>query len=193
MFNGELKKEFKKADVERIRNLVRKDVTSKTKLQSGYKKSKNFYSEGDIWEEAGKKWTIKNGIKQNVTKLDRVKKQIRVPLSCPKCGKPLKHYLHKNCYKISGMCLNCYVDFEAKLKQQGLFEKHALMLKKGNLKYYIKGMESILNDVKEGENFDSYVTEAGDIEDWKGNTTALKDKQVEKITEYLDTMKSMLD
>ena len=32
-----LKKEFKKSDVQRVRNLVNKDFTSKTKQQAGYK------------------------------------------------------------------------------------------------------------------------------------------------------------
>ena len=36
-----LKKEFKHSDVQRVRNLVNKDFNSKTKLQSGYKKSFN--------------------------------------------------------------------------------------------------------------------------------------------------------
>ena len=33
-----LKKEFKEADVQRVRNLVNKDFTAKTKDQVGYKK-----------------------------------------------------------------------------------------------------------------------------------------------------------
>ena len=33
-----LKKEFKESDVKRVRNLVNKDFTSGTKIQSGYKK-----------------------------------------------------------------------------------------------------------------------------------------------------------
>ena len=69
-----LKKEFKKSDVERVRNLVNKDYTSKTKAQSGYKKISKRYKEGDVWEDGGKQWTIKNGIKQNITKLDSAKK-----------------------------------------------------------------------------------------------------------------------
>ena len=188
-----LKKEFKQSDVQRARNLINKDFTKKTKFQVGYQKKFNHHEEGDIWEENGKSWTIKNGIKQNITKLDKVKRQIRVPLSCPKCGKSLKHYLHKNCYKISGMCMNCYIDFESTLKQKGLFKEHTAMMKKGNLKYYIKGMESVLEDVKDLDNFDSYVTEQGDIEDWKVNKSAVKEKEIEKISEYLDLMKSMLD
>ena len=61
-----LKKEFKKSDVERVRNLVNKDFTAKTKTQLGYRKSTEHHMEGDIWEENGKQWTIKNGIKQRL-------------------------------------------------------------------------------------------------------------------------------
>ena len=36
--SSQLKKEFKKADVERMRNLIKKDYTSGTKLQNVIKK-----------------------------------------------------------------------------------------------------------------------------------------------------------
>ena len=47
MNDNVLKKEFKRSDVERVRNLVKKDFTSKTKSQTGYKKSSKRYKEGD--------------------------------------------------------------------------------------------------------------------------------------------------
>ena len=66
-----LKKEFKKNDVERIRNLVQGKYGEKTGQSVGYQKKIIDRKEGDIWEEDGRKWTIKDGIKQNVTKLER--------------------------------------------------------------------------------------------------------------------------
>ena len=30
--------------------------------------------EGDVWEESGKTWTIKNGIKRTVTRMDKARK-----------------------------------------------------------------------------------------------------------------------
>ena len=45
-----LKKEFKKEDVARVRNLVNKDYTSATKQQLGYSKTQKRYKEGDVWE-----------------------------------------------------------------------------------------------------------------------------------------------
>ena len=64
-----LKKEFNPKDVNRARNLITKKGNQGSNTQSGYKKSTQDYKEGDIWEERGKKWTIKNGIKQTINKL----------------------------------------------------------------------------------------------------------------------------
>ena len=91
------------------------------------------------------------------------------------------------------MCMDCYIDFEASLKQKGLFKEQTIMMKKGNLKYYIKGMESVLVDVRDVDNFDSYVTEQGDVESWKGNISGKKAEVTEKFKEYITYLKSKLD
>ena len=57
-----LKKDFKKQDVERIRNLVQGKYGEKTRSSVGFSKKDEFYQEGDIWESDGRTWTIKNGI-----------------------------------------------------------------------------------------------------------------------------------
>ena len=63
MSDNHLKKEFKHSDVQRVRNIVNKNFTAKTKIQAGYQKALIKYIEGDVWEESGKSWTIKNGLK----------------------------------------------------------------------------------------------------------------------------------
>jgi len=88
-----LKKEFKSKDVERVRNLVKKDFSAKTTAGVGYEKQYEIHNEGDVWEESGRTWTIKDGIKQNITKLDAAKKAMQMPLKCPKCEGPMKHWL----------------------------------------------------------------------------------------------------
>ena len=62
-----LKKEFKSKDVERLRNLVQGKYGDKTTMGTGYEKTKEFHGEGDVWEEDSRTWTIKNGLKQNIT------------------------------------------------------------------------------------------------------------------------------
>ena len=48
-----LKKEFKGADLQRLRNLVQGKTGDKTTVSVGYTKDKKDYVEGDIWEEDG--------------------------------------------------------------------------------------------------------------------------------------------
>ena len=65
-----LKKQFKEKDVQRLRNLVQGKHGAKTEQTIGYTKEDQFHEEGDIWEEDERKWTIKDGIRQNITKLN---------------------------------------------------------------------------------------------------------------------------
>ena len=88
-----LKKEFQRKDVERLRNLVKGKHGDKTTLGIGYTKKQEHYHEGDVWEEDGRTWTIKNGLKQNVTKLDSFKQMANLPLFCPSCNKLMKKHL----------------------------------------------------------------------------------------------------
>ena len=138
-----LKKDFKESDVQRIRNIVNKDFTSGTKIQTGYRKVTKKHKEGDIWEEGGKQWTIKDGIKQNITKLDAAKKALRMPLSCPKCGGPLEHWMAKKMYKIHGFCFDpCTVEFEADLRKAGLYKEYERKMITGNIKEFVNDIES---------------------------------------------------
>ena len=186
-----LKKEFKQADVQRVRNLVNKDFTSKTKQQSGYKKSSKRHKEGEIWEESGKTWTIKNGVKQNVTKLDAAKKAVQIPLTCPKCGGSMSYHLSKKIYKINKMCFDCFIDYEAELRKNGVYEEYLMHARKGNLKYFIRELEDQFKEALETD--DTFVTEQGDIEDWNVNKTAVKKQMTEKFQEYISYLKSKVE
>jgi len=178
-----LKKEFKKSDVERVRNLVNKDFTAGTKQQTGYKKSIKKYVEGDIWEDGGRQWTIKNGVKQNITKLDSAKKALRVPLRCPNCGGPMKHHLAKKMYKVHGFCFDpCTVEMEANLRKAGLYKKYEERMMQGNLKAFANDVEQWALDLVNTQ--DTFVTEAGDIEDWQSNKA--KDRDILKnVRQYV--------
>ena len=71
-----LKKEFSKKDVQRLRNVFTGKTNERTTDGVGYTKKQEFYKEGDIWTENGREWTIKDGIKQNITKLDKAKEEV---------------------------------------------------------------------------------------------------------------------
>lgn len=192
MSDSYLKKEFKESDVQRVRNLVNKDYTSSTKSQTGYQKAFKQYKEGDIWEEFGKTWTIKNGIKQNITKLDSAKKALRTPLTCPKCGGPMKHWLAKKMYKIHGFCFDpCTVEMEAELRKAGLYKQYEKEMISGNIKNFIHNMQQFLTDSFNSTS--TYVTEHGDVEDWKGGEKEYKQKALKNVEEYIKHISKYID
>ena len=94
-----MKKGLSQDKVQRMRNLVSGNHTAKSKLSSGYTKKDITRVEGDIWEEKGKQWTIKHGIRRTVNKLDFARKVNRIPFKCPSCVNKLTHLAHKKMYK----------------------------------------------------------------------------------------------
>lgn len=71
------------------------------------------HKEGDVWEDSdGKKWTIKNGIKQTIRK----NQGAITPFWCPRCGGSLSHWLQMKFYKLRGACHDCWVKYETKMR-----------------------------------------------------------------------------
>ena len=178
-----LKKEFKKSDVQRVRNLVNKDFNSSTKAQTGYKKSLKRYKEGEVWEEDGKQWTIKNGLRQNITRVDSAKKALRIPLTCPNCGGTMKHWLAKNMYKVHGFCFDpCTLKMEADLRKAGLFKQYEERMMQGNMKAFAKDIEQWAKEMVNQST--SFITEAGDVEEWNSNSNKSLDI-MKNLKQYL--------
>ena len=173
-----LKKEFKRKDVERMRNLITGNAGSSSETQIGYKKKRIEYKEGDIWTENKKTWTIKNGIKQTISKLDTIKKEIFMPLCCPECNKVMRKRLDKPNYRIHKKCHDCVVLFEHKLQIKGQLVDYKNSLQAKNSVSYINELESYLLDAV-NTSTSGYVTENGEIEKWAGGFN--KDKIVKDI------------
>ena len=167
MAESKLQREFRERDVQRMRNLITKDYGAKTGVQVGYTKEQVEYKEGDIWEESGKNWTIKNGIKLNVTKLDRAKSYNHTPLLCPSCSKPMKTEYDKKMFMVHKMCFNCVTAYETKLKIEGKYEEYEDNIVKSNANFmldeFVSGFDNFLDSIDSSEGF---VTEQGDVEDW---------------------------
>ena len=189
MSDNVLKREFKERDVQRMRNIITKDYTAKTVTQVGYSKAQIEHKEGDIWEEAGKKWTIKNGIKQTVTRFDKLKESINLPLTCPKCGKAMKnHNLNKKMWPLHKMCFDCVVVMETELKRTGQYEEYVRNLTTRGVKTYITELESALLELALEDSNEEFVTEQGDVEKWAGKGID-KQKLAEEIQEYIQKLK----
>lgn len=164
-----LKKEFSKRDVQRMRNLITGKTGDRTHVQTGWEKRKQDYKEGDVWEEQGKTWTIKNGIKQTVTKMDSVKKLAILPLNCPSCNKPMKvNEFNKSAYRTKGVCLDCVIKQEDELKIKGNYESVIEDRKKSDVEFMVKDLEQALDAWYSAS--ENYVNEQGDVENWAGGS-----------------------
>ena len=177
-----LNKEFKRTDVNRMRNLITGKTGASTGTQIGYNKKTEDHKEGDVWVEGRKTWTIKNGIKQTVSKLDVIKKEVFMPLSCPCCNKIMKKRLDKPNYKIHKKCFDCVIEFEHKLRIRGEYDDYKKRLIAKNSLDIVSEVESYLLDAINTSN-SNYVSEDGVVERWVGGIDKLKlTKQVKEAT-----------
>ena len=184
-----LKKNFQEKDVQRLRNLVQGKYGEKTRSSVGFSQKEEFHYEGDIWEAEGRTWTIKEGIRQNITKFDKAKKYHVMPLLCPCCNKVMKNRNDKPFYNIHKMCFNCVIDMEIKLKKEDKWEEYENRIHNNEIDNKIKEYKLWIEE-KLSETNTSFVSEDGDVENWTGKiNTELVDKSVEETVKYLESLK----
>tara|TARA_R110001606_G_scaffold171936_1_gene317969 strand:- start:4612 stop:5184 length:573 start_codon:yes stop_codon:yes gene_type:complete len=190
MSDGKLKKGFSKPDVTRLRNLIQGKSGERTTSGTGYSKAaSDKHQEGDIWEESGRSWTIKNGIKENITKLDKFK-SLTIPLFCPKCTKIMDKQLDPNYYKSYGECLSCRTEFETKLKIEGKWQEHTRNAHNLEIDHLIEEYKQFYAD-KLQESNQGFVTEAGDVEKWVGGINKdSSEESLNSVIEYLEGLKN---
>jgi len=188
MKDNVLKKEFSKKDVHRARNLVTGNTNARTTEGVGYTKKHEHHVEGDVWEENGRKWTIKNGLKQNITKMDKFKKMGKTPLFCPECGNIMKKHLDKKVFPAYQKCFDCVVDYEAQLQKEGKSEEYFNNIHNDRINNIQKEYKNFIEE-KLIENSNSYITERGDKEDWKGGFN--KEKLVEELEKGLEFLENL--
>ena len=184
-----LKKQFGERDVQRIRNLVKGKSGSRTIDGVGYSKSSTEEDiEGDVWEEGGKSWTIRDGIKENITKLDKFKKAT-LPLFCPKCKGIMDRQLDPHYYKSYGTCVDCRAEFETKLKIEGKWEDYVKETYNKEIDHLIEEYKNFYNS-KLNESTQGYITEAGEVEKWVGGVNKQRaEESLEDVIEYLEGLK----
>jgi len=189
-----MKKGITDAKVQRMRNLVTKKYGDKTQVRSGYTKNYNKQQEGDVWEERGKQWTIRNGIKRTVSKLDTAREQHKTPIACPKCSGKMQHLAHKHTYKRWGICFICTSKWEQEMRADGTYDAFIKDIEDSNFDVWLGDVTKEYYEWLDTRDAKSYITEAGDIEDWSGGKTSDElrkefDEQVVKIQESRDETK----
>ena len=168
MSETQLNREFDERDLQRMRNIISGNTANTTHIQTGYTKKHIERSEGDIWEENGKTWTIHNGLKQTVTKHDKLRELVKMPFKCPECERAMKaNKLNKKMWVIHKKCFNCVIEYETTLKATGQYEEYAKNIMNANKNTFADDYEAAVKEYETAQP-DTYVSEAGDIENWVG-------------------------
>jgi hypothetical protein len=184
-----LNKQFSEKDLKRLRNLIKGQTQEKTISGIGYSHgTQKEYEEGDVWVEKGKTWTIREGIRENITKLDSFK-HVSLPLFCPKCNKSMNHRIDSVVYKQYNHCLNCQTLFETQLKINGQWKDYVNTQHNLEIDHlineYNQFIEHTINNTNNG-----FTTEQGDIEKWVGGLDIERIKNAQKETiDYLNSLK----
>lgn len=152
------------------------------------------HKEGDIWEESGKTWTIKNGIKRTINRMDSVRKEQMVPLSCPRCGGTMRGPTNQKIWAINKTCLNCLVDQEHEIIKAGKWEEYEKSKVLANANAFCADMESALQEYIESSQTNAHVTEDGMIEKWrdadKKHLQNIVDNEVQQLKNIIEDYKN---
>ena len=188
MSESVLKKEFSESDLTRLRNLVKGRTGDSTTVSSGYIKKDIDRKEGDVWEENGRTWTIKNGVKQNISKLQQARDLGKMPLFCPECKQLMKNRFDADFYKIHKNCFDCQIKFETKLKAQGKWEDYEKSIHNSEIDNMINNYEIWVEDLLNESN-DGFISETGEVENWsKVNREKILEQKKEAIA-YLEKLR----
>ena len=185
-----MKKGISQRKVQRMRNLATKNYGAKTVIQSGYEKKSIRHVEGDVWEEKGKTWTIKDGIKQSISKLSSARNLTRIPLSCPKCKTSMSASQHKYMYVRFKHCLFCQTSHEIEMINSGKYNDWKNSKISDNFDTWLKRSRDDFEAWLDSRRAKKQITEAGLVEDWSGGKT---DEELRQVFEnFIESEKDRL-
>ena len=176
-----------------INNVRRKlnEVMKKTdeRIVVGWRPGLDDYKEGDVWEDHdGRQWTIKNGIRQRVTKLDAAK----TPWWCPECQKTMSHRLDTKYWNLHGKCMDCVIKYETELRRTGKWKEYEEKKVKANYLASLKDRIAFLEDLRDTASAPEIVhaddTRILMIEKWDVNIDKVKEdiqKDIDELNGYL--------
>jgi Zn ribbon nucleic-acid-binding protein len=153
---------------------------------AGENKKSIKHFEGDVWVESGKTWTIKNGVKRTINKMEDTRKYFLAPLVCPQCSKSMNHYLNQQSWDTHRVCFNCVIDLEHEIMKQGKWEEYLEKRKNANKKSFNKDLIDYLQDFIKEDVSRKHVTEDGVVEAWVGED---RKKVSSMVTEYIEKLK----
>jgi hypothetical protein len=138
---------------------------------------------GETWaDDKGQKWEQRKGYKVKVGKLSKLREELKSFPNCNKetCTMTEPGTADLKMKAIHGMCLNCVIEMEHKLKLEGKYEEYERKKLLANAEAWLKQAEVEKNILKTTLKA-SFVNEDGSIEEWaEGMTETELDEKIEK-------------
>ena len=143
---------------------------------------------GDVWtDDKGQEWEQKKGYKVKAGKFQKLRKELK---KFPNCKEGCDSYLDPGHADLKmkayhGMCLDCVVDMEHKLKLEGKYEEYEKKKMLANAEAWLRQAE-FEKDVLKHSVQAQFINEDGSIEKWGGLN---EDEVIERIERGFEKFK----
>lgn len=145
---------------------------------------------GDTWvDDDGNKWEQKQGYKIKLGKMDELRQELKAFKNCPKetctCGIPKR--LDEKMRAIHGLCFDCVVKMEHKIRIAGKWDEYEKGKLKENALSWLKEAEKDKDLIADELSKAEFHNDFGDREIWDVGKT--KEDFLEKINQEFDEFK----
>jgi hypothetical protein len=170
-------------NIKAVKEMIAGNHRTQTKNTVAFGEEKEFVKRevGDQWtDDEGNIWEQKKGYKIKLGKLSELRNEINTFPKCSKevctCTNPNRNDLKMK--SIHGMCFDCVIDMEHKLKIEGKYEDYEREKLLGNGKAWLKQAELEKEALKVAIKA-RYINEDGSIEEWDGTTWEEMEEKIE--------------
>lgn len=157
-------------NVKAVREMIAGTHKTQTKTNVSFGEKKTFVKRevGDRWtDDDGTLWEQKKGYKVKLGKLSELRQDLNKFPNCKKeictCTNPKRNDIKMK--TIHGMCFDCVIEMEHKLKIEGKYEEYEREKILANMKSWLKGAEVEKEALKTALKA-KFVNEDGSIEEW---------------------------
>jgi hypothetical protein len=189
--------EIKIDSIKDVKNLLEGNHESQNRIQVGFdgdKKEENIDRQvGEKWFDSdGNEWEQKKGYKVKLGKVwqQELHEYLNSFPNCPKesctCGMPKR--LDEKMKKIHGMCFDCVVKMEHKIRIEGKWQEYEKTKMKENALAWLKEAERDKNLIVEELSRLEFANEFGDVEKW--DTKVNKEELLKKIEDEFQTFRT---
>ena len=157
-------------NVKAVREMIAGTHKTQTKTNVSFGEKKTFVKRkvGEQWtDDDGTLWEQKKGYKVKLGKLSELRQNLNKFPNCKKeictCTNPKRNDIKMK--TIHGMCFDCVIEMEHKLKIEGKYEEYEREKILANMKSWLKGAEVEKEALKTALKA-KFVNEDGSIEEW---------------------------